>query len=148
MKLIHKNKKAFFDYEILQQFKAGMMLLGSEIKSIRKGDITLKGAYISIQNGKPILKGAHIARYAYDTNSDYEPFRDRELLLNQNEIYKIENQLNTQGVSLIPLAVVLEGKYAKLEMGLARGKKKHDKRDALKSKDTKREISRAIKRFV
>lgn len=122
-----------------------MRLLGAEIKSIRKGEVNLKGAYISILNGKPILKGAHISRYAYDNSPDYEPFRDRELLLNQNEIEKIHAQLKTQGTTLIPLAVIIDGKYAKLEIGLARGKKKHDKRESLKSKDTKREMDRAIK---
>ncbi len=125
-----------------------MVLLGSEIKSIRKGQINLAGSYISFQNEKPILKGANISRYAYDTNETYQPFRDRPLLLNQAEIQKINKHLNIQGVSLIPLAVILEGKYAKLEMAVARGKKKHDKRHSLKAQDAKREIGRAVKRFV
>lgn len=124
------------------------MLLGSEIKSVRKGEVNLKSSFISLQNNKPILKGAQITRYAYDCSKEYDPFRDRELLLNQAEIDKINKQLNVQGVSLIPLAIGLEGKYAKLEIALARGKKKHDKRDCLKAKDTKREIERAVRRFV
>ena len=148
MKIIHKNKKAYFDYEILDEFKAGMMLLGSEIKSIRKGNVNLKGAYVSIQNSKAILKGAHISRYAYDSSTDYEPLRDRELLLNKSELHKIENHLNTQGITVVPLAVVLEGKYAKLMIGVARGKKKYDKRESIKKRDTKREIDRAIKRHI
>lgn len=123
------------------------MLLGAEIKSLRKGDVNLKGAFISLQNNRPILKGAHISRYAYDQNPNYDPFRDRELLLNQSEIKKIQNQLNTQGITLIPLAIVLEGKYAKLEMALARGKKKHDKRESIKGRDTKRQIERAVKNY-
>jgi len=145
MKIIQKNKKAYFDYEILQEFKAGIMLLGSEIKSVRGGNVNLKGAYISLKDGKPALKGASIARYAYDTTPDYDPFRDRPLLLKQPEIDRIESKLNTQGVTLIPLMIGLSGKYAKLQIGLARGKKKHDKRQSLKNQDAKRQIQRAMK---
>lgn len=147
MKLLHKNKKAYFDYEILQEFKAGIMLLGSEIKSVRKGDVNLKGAYISLQNNKPILKGAHISRYAYDTSENYDPFRDRPLLLNQNELEKIQRELNVQGVTLVPLYIGLEGKYAKLQIALVRGKKKHDKRETMKARDSKRQIERALKNY-
>ncbi len=148
MKIIHQNKKAKFDYEILNEFKAGIMLLGSEIKSIRKGDVNLKGSYVSIHDSKAILKGAHISRYSYDSNPDYDPFRDRELLLNKSELHKITNHLNTQGVTVIPLAVVLDGKYAKIKIGVGRGKKKHDKRDSIKSRETKRQIDRAIKNHI
>lgn len=148
LKLIHKNKKAYFDYEILQEFKAGIMLLGSEIKSVRKGDVNLKGAYVSLQNSKPVLKGAHISRYAYDTSENYEPFRDRQLLLTQNELEKIQRELNIQGVTLVPLYIGMDGKYAKLQMALVRGKKKHDKRETMKARDSKRQIDRAMKRFV
>jgi len=147
MKIIHKNKKAYFDYEILQEFKAGIILLGSEIKSIRSGNINLKGAYVSLQKEKPVLKGANISRYAYDTREDYDPFRDRTLLLKQSEIDRIENQLNTQGLTLIPLYIGMDGKLAKLQMAIARGKKKHDKRNTLKERATKRQIDRALKRF-
>jgi SsrA-binding protein len=148
LKIIHKNKKAIFDYEILAEFKAGMMLLGPEIKSIRKGDVNLKGSYVSIQNSKAFLKGAHISRYPYDSSPDYEPFRDRELLLNKSELHKIVNHLNTQGVTIVPLAIGLEGKYAKVKIGVARGKKKHDKRETIKKRETKRQIDRAMKRHI
>jgi len=148
LKVIHQNKKATFDYEILADFKAGIMLLGSEIKSIRKGDVNLKGSYVSMQNGRAFLKGAHISRYRYDSNPDYEPFRERELLLNKTELNKIVNHLNTQGVTIVALAVVLEGKYAKIKIGVARGKKKHDKRDTIKKRETKRQIDRAIKNHI
>ncbi len=147
LKIIHKNKKAYFDYEILDEFKAGIMLLGPEIKSIRQGNINLKGAYVSVQNGVAMLKGANISRYKYDSNDAYEPFRDRELLLSKSELHKIENHLNTQGVTIIPLIIGLEGKYAKLQIGIARGKKKHDKREAIKKREITRQIDRAMKRF-
>ena len=146
MKIISKNKKAYFDYEILDEYKAGIMLTGPEIKSIRKGNINLKGAYVSIEKGEASLKNAHISRYKYDSNKDYDPFRVRKLLLKESEIHKIANHLNTQGVTVVPLAIGLDGKYAKLQIGIARGKKKHDKRHAIKDRETKRQAERAMKR--
>jgi SsrA-binding protein len=148
LKIIHQNKKAGFDYEILDKYTAGLILLGSEIKSIRAGHVNLKGSYVSVLGEKAILKGAHITRYAHDSSTSYDPFRDRELLLNKTELHKIENSLNTQGVTVIPMAVGIEGKYAKLMIGVARGKKKHDKRHAIKQRETKREIDRAVRRHV
>ena len=145
MKIIHKNKKAYFDYEILQEFTAGIMLTGPEIKSIRGGHVNLKGAYVSIQNDEAFLKNAHISKYPYDQNSDYDPFRMRKLLLNKSELNKIANKLNTQGATVIPLAVGLEKKYAKLKIAIARGKKKYDKRQTIKKRETKRQIDRMIK---
>lgn len=145
MKIIHQNKKATFDYEILDKYQAGIILLGSEIKSIRKGNINLKGSYVSIQGSRAFLKGAHVSRYAYDNSPEYDPFRNRELLLRKSELHKITNHLNTQGVTVIPLAIGLEGRYAKLTIGVGRGKKKHDKRETIKKRETKRQIDRAIK---
>lgn len=147
MKIIHQNKKARFDYEILAEFKAGIMLLGSEIKSVRKGNVNLKGGYVSLQGGRAMLKGAHISKYPFDSSEQYDPFRDRELLLNKAELHKITNHLNTQGVTVVPLSVVLDGKYAKVMIGVGRGKKKHDKRETIKKRETKRQIDRALKRF-
>lgn len=146
MKIIYQNKKALFDYEILDQFKAGMILLGSEIKSVRAGHINLKGAYVSVWEDKAVLKGAQITRYRYDSTSVYDPFRDRELLLTKNELHKLVNFMNTQGVTIVPISVGLEGKYAKLTIGVARGKKKHDKRETIKRRETKRQIDRAVRK--
>jgi len=148
MKIIYKNKKAYFDYEILKEYKSGIVLLGSEIKSIRNGNINLKGSYISLQNGRMVLKGANISRYKYDNSDSYEAFRDRELLLNRTELDKITHYMNTQGVTVIPLAVGLEGKYAKVNIGVARGKKKYDKRESLKNRDNKRQIDRITKQYI
>lgn len=147
MKVIQKNKKATFDYEILQQYIAGVMLSGPEVKSIRAGNINLKGSYVGFASSNPILKNAHISKYPYDQNQNYDPFRERKLLLNQNEIKKIENALNTQGTTLIPIAVGLVGKYIKIEIAVARGKKKHDKRDTIKSRELKRQTDRLIKNY-
>ena len=147
MKIIYQNKKALFDYEILDEFKAGIILLGPEIKSIRLGHVNLKGAYVSLKDARAFLKGANISRYRYDSSADYEPFRDRELLLSKSELHKILNHLNTQGVTVVPLAIGLEGKFAKLRIAVARGKKKHDKRQSIKKRETTRQIDRAMKRF-
>lgn len=147
MKIIHKNKKAFFDYEVLEQFKAGVMLLGPEIKSVRLGNVNLKGSYISLQDGKPVLKGANIARYKYDQAENYDSFRDRTLLMNKAELIKIEKHLNTQGVTIVPLEIGLDGRYAKLMVGIVRGKKKFDKREVIKRRQSDREIGRAMKRY-
>jgi len=147
MKLINKNKKAYFDYEILQEFTAGIMLTGPEIKSIRKGDINLKGAYVSIEKGEAFLKNCHISKYPYDQNPDYDPFRIRKLLLSKRELHKIENKLNTQGVTMVALSIGLVGRFAKLQIGLARGKKKHDKRDSIKGREQKRQLDRMVKNY-
>lgn len=148
MKIITQNKKAVFDYEILDEYKAGIMLLGSEIKSVRKGNVNLKGGYVSVQGARAFLRGAHISRYPFDSNPGYDPFRDRELLLNKSELHKIINHLNTQGVTVVPLAMVLEGKYAKVKIGVARGKKRHDKRNTIKKRETERQIGRAMRRSI
>jgi len=147
MKVIHKNKKAYFDYEILDEFTAGIILTGAEIKSVRKGSVNLKGSYISIINGEAFLKSANISKYPYDQKQDYDPLRVRKLLLNKREINKIDRQLNTQGISVVPLMIGLEGKYAKLQIALVRGKKKYDKRQVIKGREDKRKMDRLIKSY-
>jgi SsrA-binding protein len=146
MEIINKNKKAYFDYEIVEEYKAGIILIGPEIKSVRNGSVNLTGSYIGVQNGEAFLKGANISRYKYDSNPDYDPFRVRKLLLKEREIYKISNELNTQGITVIPLAIGIDGKYAKLLIGIVRGKKKYDKRASIKDREAKRQIERIIKR--
>jgi len=147
MKIIQKNKKAYFDYEILQKFITGIVLVGSEVKSLRSGNVNLKGAYISIQNGEAFIKNAHISQYKHDSSPDYNPFRIRKLLLGKKELYKIVSQLNTQGVTLIPLAIGLQGKFIKLEIALSRGKKKYDKRESIKGREQKRRLDRLVKSY-
>ena len=148
MKLIQKNKKAYFDYEILQEFTAGLILTGPEIKSIRKGNINLKGAYITILKDEPILKNAHVSKYQYDSSADFDPIRDRKILLTEKELRKISNSLNTQGVTIVVLAIGLVGKYAKVQIAMARGKKKHDKRETIKGRDQKRSLDRLTKNYT
>lgn len=147
MKIIHKNKKAYFDYEVLDEYKAGVVLTGPEIKSVRAGQVNLKGAFVSIQNAEVLLKNAHISKYKYDSSADYDPFRVRKLLLKEAEVHKIVNSLNTQGVTVVALAIGLDGKYAKIQIGVVRGKKKHDKRHSIKDRDIKRQLDRAVRRY-
>jgi len=148
MKIIHKNKKAYFDYEILQKFTAGMILTGPEIKSIREGKVNLKGAYVTIQQGEAFLKNMHIPKYAYAQDPNYDPLRIRKLLLTKREIEKIANQLNTQGVSVVALDIFIEKRYAKCLIALARGRKKTDKRHAIKEREVKRQLGQAVRRRV
>ena len=147
MKIIQKNKKAYFDYEILQGFTAGITLTGPETKSVRNGNVNLKGSYVSIQNGEAFIKSMDISKYAYNQSAEYDPFRIRKLLLNKREIEKITSQLNTQGVTVIALVIGLEGRYVKVIIGLARGKKKFDKRETLKKRDQKRTIDKLVKSY-
>jgi len=146
MKIIHKNKKAVFDYELLDKFIAGIALTGAEVKSIRNSDINLKGAYVSIKGGEATLKNAHISKYKFSESSDYDPFRARKLLLKKSEIAKIVNHINTQGVTVIPIAIGVEGKHIKVEIAVARGKKLHDKRQSIKERDIKRRLRNRLAR--
>lgn len=146
MKIIANNKKAFFDYEILEKFIAGIVLLGCEIKSIREGKINLKGSYIVIKQDEVWMKNVHISPYKFSTDK-VDPIRERKLLLNKREIKKIQQKLNEQGITCAPLAIGLEKNFAKVEIALVRGKKKYDKRADLKKKDQDREIARKIKKF-
>ncbi len=146
MKIIANNKKAFFDYEVLEKIEAGIVLLGCEIKSIREGKVNLKGSYITIRQEEVWLKNVHISPYKFCTEQ-VDPLRERKLLLNKREIKKIEQKLNEQGTTCVPLAIGLKKNYCKLEIALVRGKKKYDKRASLKKRDQEREISRKIKQF-
>jgi len=148
MKIIHKNKKAYFDYEILQKFTAGMVLTGAEIKSIREGKVNLKGSYVTIQKGEAFIKNMHISKYSHAQNTDHDPFRIRKLLLNKREIEKIANQLNTQGVSVVPLDIFIEKRYAKCLIALVRGRKKADKRHVIREREVKRQLDRAVRKRI
>ena len=118
MKIIQKNKKAYFDYEILDKFIAGIMLTGAEIKSVREGNVNLKGAYISTKGGEPFLRGMSISRYKYDSTETHDPLRERKLLLNKKEIDKIESTKSGQSLTIVPLAIGLQGRYAKMLLAL------------------------------
>ncbi len=137
------NRSASFEYELLQQFEAGMVLTGSEIKSIRVGKVNISDAYCVFQSGKLVVRNLHISTYKEASYLNHEPLRDRILLLNKQELRKLEHRVKEKGLSIIPVKLAFNDRgFAKLHIALARGKKTHDKRDATKEKDVKREMAR------
>jgi SsrA-binding protein len=145
-KIVIKNKKAFYQYEILETFTAGIVLTGTEIKSIRLSKVSMVDAYCKFINGELWLTGMHIAEYTYGTYNNHEPKRDRKLLLSKNELRKLFRNSQEKGLTIIGLKLFVDSRgYAKVDVGLARGKKMHDKREDLKAKDSKREMDRLKK---
>ena len=138
-----KNKKAYFEYIILEKYIAGIVLHGTEIKSIRAGKASIVESYCTVQNGEIFVRNMTIAEYDYGTYNNHDPKRDRKLLLNKREIKKIGNKTKESGLTIIPLLLFIspEG-YAKLEIALAKGKKMYDKRESLKEKQTRRDLER------
>ena len=143
-KLISSNKKAFFDYTLFDKFEAGISLLGTEIKSIRKNGANLKDSYVKItDNLEAILINCHISHYEFGNINNHEPLRDRKLLLNKKEILKILNKIKQENYTLVPTKMYFSGRWVKLEIALAKGKKLYDKRESIKKKDIKRDMERA-----
>lgn len=142
MEEITNNRKAYFDYEIIEKFEAGIELVGSEVKSLRQKQMSLLDAFVFLSGGEAFLKNAYIK--PYDKSSAYLPDerRSRKLLLHKNEIYKLERGIKEKGYTIVPLRAYFLGKNAKVEIALARGKKNYDKREALKKKDLEREKQR------
>ncbi len=142
MKIVAQNRRARFDYEIVETLEAGMILTGQEVKACRAGQINLSGSYVSLLSGRPFLKNAKITRYAFaGDGSEYHPGRDRELLLHKNEIEKMQAKEAERGWTMIPLEVHV-GKYIKILIGIAKGRKKLDKRQHIKDRDTERRLRR------
>jgi SsrA-binding protein len=143
-----RNKKATFDYEIIEKYVAGIQLAGTEIKSIREGKASLVDSYCYFVKGELWVKGMHVAEYFYGTYNNHQPSRERKLLLTKKELSKIERKTKESGLTIIPLRLFInERGLAKLEIALARGKKRHDKRETLKLKDAKREMDRQRKKY-
>lgn len=141
------NKKALHDYKILESFQAGIVLSGPEVKSAKAGRIDLKGSYAMIDGkGEAWMIGAHIAPYppAAGTQKDYDPTRSRKLLLKSKEIAYLIGKLKAKGLTILPVKAYTERRFIKIELGLGRGKKAHDKREALKKKDIERDIRRRL----
>lgn len=138
-----KNKRASFEYYVIEQLVAGIVLTGTEIKSIRDGKANLSDSYCVFVGMELFVKGMHISEYTYGTYNNHDPKRDRKLLLNFRELRKLSTKVKEKGFTIVPLALFINEKgLAKLEIALARGKHHFDKRDTLKEKDTKREIDR------
>ena len=143
VKIVSKNRKALFEYFILEKFEAGIALMGSEIKSVRAGKVSLQEAYIKLDEQQAWLVNAHIASYQAASYSDHDPKRPRRLLLNKKEIRLMWNEVRQKGVTIIPVSMYLKDGKAKLEIAIAKGKKLYDKRRDIADKDMKREQERA-----
>jgi SsrA-binding protein len=146
IKVVATNRKARHDFEILESFEAGLSLLGSEVKSLRDGKATLKDAYATAAKDGVILHNMHIAPYDKTGFTGHEPERPRRLLLHEREIRKLIVMTDEKGLTIIPLRIYFKGKYAKVELAVARGKRMYDKRAAIVERETKRDIEREFKR--
>lgn len=138
-----KNKRAGFEYFLTEEFSAGIVLTGTEIKSVREGKANLTDAYCAFEGNELFVRNMHISEYKYGTYSNHDPKRDRKLLLNRRELRKIISKTREKGLTIVPTLLFINDKgLAKLNIAIAKGKKLYDKRESLKTKDTKREIER------
>jgi SsrA-binding protein len=141
-----KNRSAYFEYFIAAKYEAGIVLLGTEVKSLREGRASFNDSYCLIHKGEVWIKSLHIAEYSHGTVNNHEPLRERKLLLQRREIKKIDAKLKEKGYTLVPLRIYTNDKnLLKVEIGLAKGKKLHDKRESIKKRETDREIKRLLK---
>lgn len=145
IKVVAKNRRARHDYELLEFFEAGMVLMGSEIKSIRNSQVSLQRSYVQNRNGELWLMEAHIAPYEHASYVQHEPTRPRKLMLHRREINEIIDGLALKGLTVVPTKMYLKDGWAKVEIALARGKKQHDKRADLAKRDAKRQVERALR---
>ena len=144
-RVIAQNRKAWHDYFVDEKYEAGISLFGTEVKSIRQGSVNLKDSYCSIKNGELFVVGMHVSPYEKGNIFNREPLRDRKLLMHKREIMKLGGLITQKGYTLVPLSLYFSGKNVKVEIGLCRGKKLYDKRDALAEKQTNREIDRRMR---
>ncbi len=143
IKLIAKNPTAYHNYNIENKIETGIVLSGTEIKSIRKGKVNLKDSYCYIKDGQIFVCGMHISPYEHGNIFNKDPLRDRKLLLHKNEIFKLFGIVKQKGYSLIPISIYFKGNFVKLELGIGKGKKLYDKREDLAKKDAEMKIKRA-----
>jgi SsrA-binding protein len=146
IKIIAKNKKAFHEYEILDRWEAGLVLMGTEVKALRNGRVNLGDSYGEIREGEAWISKMHIGPYEQGNRENHEPFRRRKLLLTRREIRKIQPRIEEKGLTLVPLSLYFKRGLVKVELGLGRGKKLHDKRDAKAKKDMDRRIAKELGR--
>src|SRR5579883_3472708 len=145
IKVITVNRQAYHDYFVDRTIEAGIALVGTEIKSIREGHVNLRGSYAIGRKGELWLENAHIAVYEHGNRFNHDPLRNRKLLLHRREIDQLLGKVATKGMTLVPLKLYLKGGRAKIELGLCRGKKLYDKREAIAERETKREIERIVR---
>lgn len=145
MAALVQNRKAYFNYEIAEKIEAGIELFGFEVKSIKNGRASLDGAYVSMSDKEAFLVGANVSPYQpKNTPTNYDPKRPRKLLLTKKEIGRLTGMQKERGLTIVPISMYSKGKLIKVEIGIARGKKKYDKRETIKKRDTQRDISREI----
>lgn len=141
-----RNRQAYYDYFIDDKYDAGMMLTGTEVKSLRAGRASFNDSYCYFHKGELWIKSLHIAEYSHGTSSNHDPLRERKLLLNKKELRKIEGKIKDKGVTVVPLRIFFSEKgLAKIEVGLGKGKKLYDKRETIKQRDTEREMKKYLK---
>lgn len=145
VKTVSQNKKAYHEYFVDDRFEAGLLLSGTEVKSVRKGAVNLKDSFCRVDNGELLVFGMHISPYENGNIFNRDPYRPRKLLMHKKEIMRLFGLVGQKGYALVPLSVYFRGKWAKMEIGLCRGKKLYDKRDADAQKTAKREMDRAFK---
>src|SRR5437867_8458590 len=142
---IATNRRARHEYEILETVEAGLVLRGTEVKSLRAGLVNFKDSYASVRNGEGWLLGCHISPYSHGTDANHVPERDRKLLLHKREISRLSGKISERGLTLVPLRLYFKDGRAKVELGLARGRKLHDKRSALREREEQREMGKAVR---
>ncbi|MCS7164429.1 MAG: SsrA-binding protein SmpB [Thermodesulfovibrio sp.] len=145
IKVIAQNKKAYADYFIDETIEAGIVLTGTEVKSLREGKANLKDSYVIIKDNEAWLLNCHISPYSHGNIFNHDPLRTRKLLLHRKEIERLKGKIQQKGYTLIPLKLYFKGPYVKVEIALARGRKKYEKRDIIKKREAQREIERALK---
>ena len=145
VKEITANRKAFHEYFVLERFEAGIELAGTEVKSIRAGEVNLKDSFCTIKNGELFIRGMHVSPYEHGNIFNKDPVRPRRLLMHKREILKLNARVMQDGVALIPLSLYFKDSRVKVELGLCKGKKLHDKRDSEADRETKRDIERIMK---
>ncbi len=147
IKSISKNKKAWHEYFILEEYETGIELVGTEVKSIRKGSVNLKDSYVDVKNGEAFIIGMHVSPYENGNIFNRDPLRVRKLLLHKKEIFKLMGKLTEDGLTIVPLEIYLKDKWVKLKIALAKGKKLYDKRDPDAERSAKRNIERTLKSY-
>lgn len=141
-----RNRQAYYDYFIEDKYDAGMVLTGTEVKSLRAGRASFNDSYCYFHRGEMWIKSLHIAEYSHGTSSNHDPLRERKLLLNKKELSKIESKIKEKGITVVPLRIYFSDKgIAKMELGLGKGKKLYDKRETIKQRDNEREMKKFIR---
>ena len=146
-KIVTENRKARYNYFIVDEFEAGMILMGTEVKSLRLGSVHLKDSYAKIKNGEVIVFQMHISPYPFAYYENHDPLRPRKLLLHKYEIKRLYGKINEKGMSLIPLKVYFKNGKAKITLALAKGKRKYDKRETIRRRDEKRDLERSKREY-